>query len=197
MEVPVRLQAYPELRRHLEEARETQGSIYRLPPGLSYLLGAPGVGRLTATCAPLACALVNAAVRVMPVPETCAPAACADLSGATRVIVALPPGLPGPPGPKTLPMDATTAVSWFAPLSTVMVWPAVKPIALARGMTVVPALVAVPTVVAPEVPTVAMTAVSRFPPLSIRSVWPATKSATLATLMSFAPAAEGADRVVA
>ena len=30
-----------------------------------------------ATCAPLACARVNAAVRVMPVPETCAPAACA------------------------------------------------------------------------------------------------------------------------
>ena len=43
-----------------------------------YWLGAPGVGTLLATCAPLACARVNAAVRVMPVPETCAPAACAE-----------------------------------------------------------------------------------------------------------------------
>src|SRR5438270_7093003 len=42
---------------------------------LLYLLGAPGVGRSLATCAPLACARVNAAMMVMPVPETCAPAA--------------------------------------------------------------------------------------------------------------------------
>jgi hypothetical protein len=42
-------------------------------------------------------------------------------------------------------------------------------------------LVAVPTVVAPAVPTVAMTAVSRLAPISIIVVWPAPKSATLAT----------------
>ena len=94
-------------------------------------------------------------------------------------------------------VEATTAVSWFAPLSMVMVWPALKPAALATGMTVAPALVAVPTVVAPAVPTVAMTAVSRFAPVSIMIVWPAAKSATLATLILVAPAAEAADRVVA
>jgi len=81
------------------------------------------VGTLTATCAPLACALDNAAVSVIPLPETWAPAACADLSGAMTVMVAPPPGLPGPPGPKTLPTDATTAASWLAPLSIVIAWP--------------------------------------------------------------------------
>ena len=79
----------------------------------------------------------------------------------------------------------------------VMVWPAVKPAALATGITVAPTLVAAPTVVAPAVPTVAMTAVSRFAPVSIIIVWPAAKSATLATLMLVAPAAEAAGRVVA
>ena len=79
----------------------------------------------------------------------------------------------------------------------VMVWPALKPIALATGITVAPAPVAAPTVVAPAVPTVAMTAVSRFAPVSIIIVWPAAKSATLATLILVAPAAEAADRVVA
>jgi hypothetical protein len=48
-----------------------------------------------------------------------------------------------------------------------MVWPAMKPNALATGITVAPALVVVPTIVAPGVPTVAITAVSRFPPVSI------------------------------
>jgi hypothetical protein len=51
-------------------------SVYRLLD-LEYLLGAPGVGRSVATCTPLACALLNAAVSVMPVPESWAPAACA------------------------------------------------------------------------------------------------------------------------
>ncbi len=92
---------------------------------------------------------------------------------------------------------ATTAVSRFAPLSMVMVWPALKPAALATGITVAPTSVAAPTVVAPAVPTVAMTAVSRFAPVSIIIVWPAAKSATLATLILVAPAAEAADRVVA
>ena len=93
--------------------------------------------------------------------------------------------------------EATTAVSRFAPLSMVMVWPALKPAALATGITVAPTSVAVPTVVPPAVPTVAMTAVSRFAPVSIMIVWPAPKSATLATLILFAPAAESAGRVVA
>ncbi len=53
---------------------------------LEYLLGAPGVGTPLAICAPPACARVNAAVRVMPVPEICAPAACAKVSGAATVI---------------------------------------------------------------------------------------------------------------
>jgi len=35
-----------------------------------YWLGAPGVGTLRATCAPLSCALINAVVKVMPLPET-------------------------------------------------------------------------------------------------------------------------------
>src|ERR1017187_5166636 len=162
---------------------------------LSYLLGAPGVGALPATCAPLACAWVNAAMRGMPEPETCAPAACADLSGAGTVVVAPAPRRAPPLPPKVV--AATTAVSWFAPLSMVMVWPAVKPAPRATGITVAPTLVAVPTVVAPAVPTVAMTAVSRLAPVSIIIVWPAPKSATLATLILFAPAAEAADRVLA
>ena len=117
------------------------------------------------------------------------------MSGAATVIVALRQGrLPPRPPPV---VETTTAVSRFAPLSMVMVWPALKPIALATGITVAPTSVAVPTVVAPAVPTVAMTAVSRFAPVSITIVWPATKSATLATLMLVAPAAEAADRVVA
>lgn len=48
-------------------------TAYRLLLNLEYLLGAPGVGRSLTTCAPLACALVNALVSVMPVPEICAP----------------------------------------------------------------------------------------------------------------------------
>ena len=79
----------------------------------------------------------------------------------------------------------------------VMVWPALKPVALATGITVAPASVAVRTVVAPAVPTVAMTAVSRFAPVSIMIVWPASKPSTLATLILVAPAAEAVDRVVA
>src|ERR1039457_2645464 len=120
---------------------------------LSYLLGAPGVGTLSATCAPLACAWVNAAVRVMPEPETCAPAACADLRGAATVIVAPAPGPPPrPPLPPPV-VAAITAVSWFAPLSMVMVWPAVKPAPLATGITVAPTLGAAPPGGAPAVPT--------------------------------------------
>ena len=52
-------------------------------------------------------------------PETCAPAACACVSGAATVIVV----------PPNLLMEAITAVSEFAPLSMVMVWPSLKPIA--------------------------------------------------------------------
>src|ERR1017187_5834878 len=132
----------------------------------------------------------------MPLPETCPPAAGADLSGAATVIVAPAPG-PPPRPPLPPAVEATTAVSWFAPLSMAMVWPAVKPIPLATGITVAPTLVAAPTVVAPAEPTVAMTAVSRFEPVSIVIVWPGPKSATLATLMLVAPSAEAADRVVA
>src|ERR1017187_7860394 len=165
--------------------------VYIRDRSLEYLLGAPGVGTLLATCTPLACARVDAAVRVMPLPETCAPAACAKVSGTATVIVAPTPPLSPPV------VEATTAVSWFAPLSMVMVWPAAKPAPLATGITVAPTLVAAPTVVAPAVPTVAMTAVWRFAPVSIIIVWPAPKSATLATLILFAPAAEAADRVLA
>ena len=114
---------------------------------VEYLFGAPGVGTSLATCAPLACARVNAAVRVMPLPEICAPAACAKVSGAATVILA-------PPLPPVA--ETTTAVSWFAPLSMVMVWPALKPVALATGITVAPTSVAAPAVVAPAVPTVAI-----------------------------------------
>ena len=55
-----------------------------------YLLGAPGVGTLPEICAPLECALVNAAVSVMPLPETCAPSACAFVSAAETVMEAAP-----------------------------------------------------------------------------------------------------------
>src|SRR5690348_11712331 len=79
----------------------------------------------------------------------------------------------------------------------VMVWPKLKPVALATGITVAPTPVAVATVVAPAVPTVAMMAVSSFAPVSILIVWPAENSATLATLILVAPLAEGADKVVA
>ena len=116
---------------------------------LEYWLGAPGVGTLPATCAPLSCARVNAVVRVMPVPETCAPAACASVSGAATVIEAPQGRLLPPPPPLPPRTEATTAVSWFAPLSMVMVWPAVKPAAPATGITVAPRSVAAPTVVAP------------------------------------------------
>jgi hypothetical protein len=67
-------------------------------------------------------------------------------------------------------MEATTAASWLAPLSMVIDWPALKPIPLATGITVAPASVAAPDVVAPAVPIVAMTAVSWLAPASIRSV---------------------------
>jgi hypothetical protein len=77
--------------------------VYIRDRGLEYLLGAPGVGTLLATCAPLACARVNAAVRVMPL--------CAKVSGTATVIVAPTPPLPPPV------VEAATAVSWFAPLS--------------------------------------------------------------------------------
>ena len=84
---------------------------------LEYLFGAPGVGASLATWAPLACARVSAAVRVMPLPEICAPAACARVSGVATVILA-------PPLPPVT--ETTTAVSWFAPLSMLMVWSAAK-----------------------------------------------------------------------
>ncbi len=103
--------------------------------------GARGVGTPLETCAPPACCVVNAPVRVMPVPEACAPAACARVSGAT-----LPPVV-----------ETTTTVSRFAPLWMEMVWP---PVAPATGITV-----------APGVPTAAMTADSRFAPVSIIIVW--------------------------
>ena len=105
----------------------------------------------------MACVRVNAAVSVMPVPETCALAACPNLSGAATVIVAVPLKV----------LEATTAVSKFTPVSMVIVWPALKPIALATGITVSPARVPAAAVVPPAVPTVAMTAVSRFAPVSI------------------------------
>ena len=78
----------------LRSSRRLEAHIFNLAPAssycgfLEYLFGAPGVGRLSVTCAPMACALVNAVVSVMPVPETCAPAACARVSGAATVIVA-------------------------------------------------------------------------------------------------------------
>src|SRR6185369_7974640 len=169
--------------------------VYISGRGLKYLFGAPGVGRPLAICAPPACAWVNPAVRVMPEPEICAPDACAKVSGRATVIVAPAPPLPPPLPPPVV--DATTAVSWFAPLSIVIVWPAVKPNPLATGITVAPTLVAAPAVVAPAVPTVAITAVSRLESASIRIVCPAAKSATLATLILVAPGAEAVDSVVA
>ena len=45
-------------------------SVYGLAPELKYWLGAPGVGTLFITCAPLACARIRAVVSVMPLPET-------------------------------------------------------------------------------------------------------------------------------
>src|SRR5215813_7525505 len=66
----------------------------------------------------------------MPEPETWAPVACAMVSGAATVILA-------PPLPPAV--EATTAVSWFAPLSMVMVWPAIKSATLATLMLVAPA----------------------------------------------------------
>ena len=110
------------------------------------------------------------------------------MSGAATVIVVRR---------RRLLTEATTAVSEFAPLSIVMVWPFLKPVALAAGRTVAPTSVAVRTVVAPAVPTVAMTAVSRFAPVSIMTFWPASKPSTLVTLMLVAPAAEAVDRVAA
>src|ERR1039457_2064508 len=106
----------------------------------AYWFGAPGVGTLPETCAPLACALVNAAMRLMPLPETCAPSAWASVNGVETVIEPLlrpPPKPPKPPRPPVT--EATTAVSRFVPLSMVMVWPEPKPAALATGMAVAPA----------------------------------------------------------
>ena len=123
-------------------------------------MGAPGVGRSVAICAPAACALVNAVVSVIPVPATNAPAAWADLSGAVTLMVAPAPPLPGPPLPPVVP--AITAVSW----SMTMLCPAVNPNGLATGIAVAPAAVAVLTVVAPAVPTAAIVAVSEFAPES-------------------------------
>src|SRR5450755_1219949 len=78
----------------------------------------------------------------------------------------------------------------------VMVWPGLKPITPATGITDAPTSVPAPSVVAPAVPTVAITAVSRFAPASILIVWPALKPATLATLILAAPAAAAADKAV-
>src|ERR1700733_9806043 len=77
-----------------------------------------------------------------------------------------------------------------------MVWPGLKPVTPATGITVAPTSEAVPTVVAPAVPTVTITAVSRFAPASILIVWPEPKPATLATLILVAPAADAADNAV-
>ena len=123
----------------------------------------------------------------MPEPETCAPAACACVSGVATVIAVPPNRL----------MEVITAVSEFAPLSMVMVWPSLKPSALGTWITVAPAAVALPTVVAPAVPTVEMTADSRFAPVSTMIFWPASKPSTLPTLMLVEPAAEAADKVAA
>jgi hypothetical protein len=101
----------------------------------------------------------------MPLPATCARSAWVNLSGAATAIVDPSPRPPLPPA-----TEAITAISWFAPSSIVMFWPALKPIDPATGMTVAPAVVAVPTMVAPGVPTVAITAVSRFAPASMISV---------------------------
>jgi hypothetical protein len=141
-----------------------------------YLFAAPGVGAALATCVPLECARVNANVSVIPVPETCAPVACARESGAAKVIVAAvgapplpPPACPEPvEGPRPAPaLDTTVVVSAFAPLSMVMVWPALKPTTPATLITVAPALASAPIVVAPDVPTIAITAVSASAPASI------------------------------
>lgn len=156
--------------------------------GLSYWFGAPGVGAFLSICAPLACAWVNAALSVIPLPETCAPAACARARGPETVTVA-------PPLPKLT--AATVAVSLFPPSSIVIDSPALKPIGLATGITVAPSAVAELTVVAPAVPTVEMTAGSALAPESTVIAWPAVKPATLATLMFVAPAAAPAGKVVA
>lgn len=159
-------------------------------------MGAPGVGALVTICAPRECALAKALLKVMPLPETRASAACAFLSGAFSVMEAPEP--PPPPKPRRPRFtDATIAVSRFAPLPIVMLWPGPKPIALATGRAVAPALVSLRTVVPPAVPTVAMEAVSRFSLKSIITIWPAERSATLATLILFVPAAESAARVIA
>lgn len=60
---------------------------------LVYWLGAPGVGTLLTTCVPLACDLVNALVRVIPLPETCAPFAC-DLVSGVATVMEMSPGAP-------------------------------------------------------------------------------------------------------
>jgi hypothetical protein len=99
----------------------------------------------------------------MPVPETCAPVACANLSGAAIVMVAEGDAPPLPPPA----LDTTVVVSAFAPLSMVMLWPAMKPVTLATVITVAPALVPAPIVVAPAVPTAAITAVSASALVSI------------------------------
>ena len=65
----------------IQLADMTQGRV------LSYLLGAPGVGTPVATCAPLACACLRGALKVMPLPDTCTPAACVRVSAAVTVIV--------------------------------------------------------------------------------------------------------------
>ena len=77
------------------------------------------------------------------------------------------PPLPPPPPPPLPPaLETTIAVSTFPPPPIVMVWPAVKPAALATMIVVVPAAASAPAVVAPGVPTVAITAVSASAPVS-------------------------------
>src|SRR5437899_7397221 len=123
----------------------------------------------------------------MPLPEICAPAAWLRARGAKSVMVATPRIL----------VEETTAVSEFDPPSIVIVWPLLKPVALAAGRTVAPVSVEVRNVVAPAVPTVERIAVSAFAPESIRIVWPGRKPSVLETLMLVAPASEAADKEAA
>ena len=102
------------------------------------------------TGAPLACARPRGVTRVIPVPATGSPETCARVSGWVTVMGEEP----------RLPTAAMVAVSEAAPLPTVMECPGMKPTALATGIAVAPVAMAVPTVVAPGVPTVAITAVS-------------------------------------
>jgi hypothetical protein len=93
--------------------------VYISGRGLKYLFGAPGVGRPLAICAPPACAWVNAAVTGDAGSRRSVHGRVRKSERAARPVIVEP----APPLPPPLPppvVDATTAVSWFAPLSIVI-----------------------------------------------------------------------------